>query len=121
MNTLLNTAWCEAVDASTSLIMQANSLRKNPVWEILILKGLVREVTCTTRGLIITPQESPLELLKVLATALDVVFTREKQDSGLYDWVTTVTDPNSFNGFQLYIEAGESFDQTGSVVRFDQF
>ena len=117
---LIANAHFDALRAGGTLCDQAECLRTAPCWEVLIKEGLLQEVECTVDGLLLTPLHSALSIATVLKTSFDMMFTREKDDSGLYQWVSTWSIPGTLEqearSFQVYILANETLDFTGTSV-----
>ena len=116
---LLNAHTAALVNAGV-LQDQARCLRDENCWNILTENGYIQEVECTPKGLLITPLSDPHGIASVFNTAFDMVFTREKDDSGLYQWVSTWSIAGTLEqearSFQVYILANESLDFTGTSV-----
>jgi hypothetical protein len=64
-------------------------------------------------GLHLTPNGSAGELVSQLCQAFGpLTFSRERDESGLYQWVTTLTQHN----VQLWVVANENIDHSGTIV-----
>lgn len=52
--------------------------------------ALPAEANLTLHGIVLTPLENPIELALALCQKFDIVFTRQRNDAGSYDWVSEV-------------------------------
>ena len=110
---IVTNAHNKALDLSDDLVRQAQCLQ-DPMWDEFFEDSLITEVEASPRGLVITPCGSPFSLLSVL-NQFGLTFSRERDESGLYQWVTQYEEFN----IQLWIVANENIDLTGSVVTLD--
>jgi hypothetical protein len=106
---ILKEAVNNALRDSDCLLEQANALH-SPGWDKLSQSELICEIECTIKGMLIMPMHSPFDLAKALFDMSELTFSRERDESGLYQWVTT------HGSFQLYILANDNIDMTVTIV-----
>lgn len=117
MTPLLQTAFRQAIDQATQLNHQAECFNHSVMPEELVTNELVREIECTPQGMLLYPMHDPMDVVHYFKTRHQLVFSREKNFEGTYDWVTTWPDQS---GFALWIKAGENIDLTGTILQPNQ-
>jgi len=111
---LIVTAQNQAMDLADSFHRQAECLQKH-FWQRLVEEEWIKEIEVTPQGIRMVPMHSPRALVDFFADYAKLTFSRERDENGLYQWVT------SFDEFQilLWIVANENIDMTGTVVTSD--
>lgn len=111
---VITTAYNQAIDASDDYHRQAEYL-KETFWNTLVEEDFLREVESSPVGLLLHPLDKPHRLVFFFDRYCGVKFTRQRDESGLYQWVTAI---NEFN-IQLWIVANENIDLTGTEITFN--
>jgi hypothetical protein len=110
---LIKTAFDEAIASATSLNNQSHCLLHEETFSDLVFMELVREVECTSEGLLLHPMQDPKKIVRFFEEKHGLSFSRERRPNDTYDWVTAWPGPREF---MIWVVAGEVFNMTGTVV-----
>lgn len=110
MNTLFTQTF-EEIPLACVILTRCQSLIYSK--ELQSVSPFIGDMLVNHLGLHLTPNGSPVELISQLCQAFGpLTFSRERDESGLYQWFTTL---NMYN-VQLWVVANENIDHSGTIV-----
>lgn len=101
---------CSKLNERIEALEKAHRFITSDVFDTLIPH--IQELEVSDLGVLITPLGDPFVFADVVGAKLGVLFSRDKDDSGLYQWVTTVGKYD----VQLWIMSNENVDLTGTCI-----